>query len=159
MTSSSTPKKRTKRAWVKNVELSEFNETCYLERWFVGNYKSVEEYHREFNRKVIISPKVLKMLWLKEEKLDDVRKALRFQKLEKFVRLSGNVNRDLVNAFLTNMWSDQEAIYSQVKGIYIYINDDVWLAIAGLRNVRIPIRKNNIVGLERFNKHSSSSPV
>jgi len=92
------------------------------------------------------------MLWLKEEKLDDVREALRFQKLEKFVRLSGNVYPDLVKAFLTNMWSDEEAIYSQVKGIDICINDEVWLAIAGLRNARIPIGKNNTIGLEMFNK-------
>jgi len=50
------------------------------------------------------------------------------------------------------MWSDEEAIYSQVKGIDICINDDVWLAVARLRNAGIPIGKNNIVGLERFNK-------
>jgi len=102
MASSSTPKKRTKRACVKNVGPSEFNETGYLERWFAGNYESMEEYHREFIRKVIIAPKVLKMLWLKE-KLDDVREALRFKKLEKFVRLSINVFPDLVKVFLTNM--------------------------------------------------------
>jgi len=92
------------------------------------------------------------MLWLKEEKLDDVREALRFQKLEKFVRMSENVYPDLVKVFLTNMRSDEEAIYSQVKGIDICINDDVWLEVAGLRNAGVPIGKNNIVGLEMFNK-------
>jgi len=92
------------------------------------------------------------MLWLKEEKLDDVREALRFQKLEKFVRLFGNVYPDLVKVFLTNMWSVEEVIYSQVKGIDIYINGDVWLAIVGLRNAGILIGKNNTIGLERFNK-------
>jgi len=152
MASSSTPKKRTKRACVKNVEPSKFNETCYLERWFAGNYESMEEYHKDFSRKVIIAPKVLKMLWLKEEKLDDVKEALWFQKLEKFVRLSRNVYPDLVKVFLTNMWSDEEAIYSKVKGIDICINDEVWLAVARLRNARIPIGKNNTVGLEMFNK-------
>jgi len=131
MASSSTPKKRTKRACVKNAEPSEFNKTDYLECWFAGNYESMEEYHRDFSRKVIIAPKVLKMLWLKKEKLDNVRETLRFQKLEKFVRLSENVYPDLVKGFLTNIWSDEEAIYSQVKGIDIYINDDVWLAVAG----------------------------
>jgi len=65
------------------------------------------------------------MLWLKEEKLDNVREALRFQKLEKFVRLSGNVYPGLVKVFLTNMWFGEEAIYSQVKGINICINDEV----------------------------------
>jgi len=37
----------------------------------------------------------------------------------------GNVYPDLVKVFLTNMWSDEEAIYSQDKGIDICINDDV----------------------------------
>ena len=50
--------------------------------------------------------------------------------------------QDLVKVFLTNMWFDEEAIYSQVKGIDICINDDVWLTVAGLRNVGIPIGKN-----------------
>jgi len=68
---------------VKNAKPGEVNETNYLERWFAGNYVSMGEYHKSFGRKVIIAPKVLKMLWLKEEKLDDVREALRFQKLEK----------------------------------------------------------------------------
>ena len=152
MASSSTPKKCTKRAYVKNAKPDEFNETNYLESWFVGNYESMEEYNREVSRKVTIAPKVLKMLWLKEEKLDDVREALRFQKLEKFVRLSRNVYLDLVKKFLTNIWSDEEAIYSQVKGIDIFINDEVWLVVAGLRYARIPIGKNNTVGLEMFNK-------
>jgi len=40
MASSSTPKKHTTRACVKNVEPSESTETDYLERWFVGNHKA-----------------------------------------------------------------------------------------------------------------------
>jgi len=47
MTSSSTPKKLTKRACVKNVEPSEITETNYLERWFVGNHESMQEFHRD----------------------------------------------------------------------------------------------------------------
>jgi len=152
MASSSTQKKRTKRACVKNAEPSEFNETGYLECWFAGNYESRGEYDKSFNRKVIVAPKVLKMLCLKEEKLDNVRDALRFQKLETFMRLYGDVYPDLVKVFLTNMWSDEEAIYSQVKGIDIYIHDDVWLEVAELRNASVPIGKNNTVGLEMFNK-------
>jgi len=48
------------------------------------------------------------------------------------------------------MWCDDEALYSQVKGIHICIN--VWLVVEGLRNAGVPIGKNNTVGLERFNK-------
>jgi len=67
----------------------------------------MQEFHRDYSRKVIIAPKFLRMLWLKEENLDDVRKALRLQKLEKFVRLLGNVYPNLVKVFLTNMWYDE----------------------------------------------------
>jgi len=125
MASSSTRKKRKKRACVKNVEPSESNETDYLERWFEGNHESVQGFHREYGKKAIIAFKFLRMLWLKEENLDKVREALRFQMLEKFVRLSGNVYPDLVKVFLTNMWYNEETIYSQVKGVDICINREV----------------------------------
>jgi len=36
----------------------------------------MQEFHKDYNRKAIIAPKFLRMLWLKEEKLDDVREAL-----------------------------------------------------------------------------------
>jgi len=132
MPSSSTPKKCKKRAYVKNAEPSESNEIDYLERWFVGNHESMQGFHRDYSKKSIIDPKFLRMLWLKEENLDEVREALRFQKLEKFVRLSGNVYLALVKVFLTNMWYNEETIYSQVKGVDICINHEVWLAVAGL---------------------------
>jgi len=106
MASTSTPRKRNKRACVKNVDPSDTSETGYLEKWFVGNHESMEEYHKKYRRKAIIASKFLRMLWLKEEKLDEVREALKFLKLEKFVRLSGNVYLDLVKVFLTNMWYD-----------------------------------------------------
>jgi len=50
------------------------------------------------------------------------------------------------------MWYDEETIYSQVKGVNIAINDEVWLAVAGLRNTGIIVGKGNIVDLEDFNK-------
>jgi len=112
----------------------------------------MEEYHKEYNRKEIIAPKVLRMLWLKKEKLDEVREALKFQRLEKFARLSGNIYPALVEVFLTNMWYDENTIYSQVKGVDICINDEVWLVIGGLVNAGIPLGRSNTVGLEEFNK-------
>jgi len=137
---------------VKNAKPSDASEIGYLEKWFVGKHKSMEEYHREYSRKAIITPKFLRMLWLKEEKLDEIREALKFQRLEKFVKLSGNVYPYLVKVFLTNMWYDEDTIYSLVKGVDICINDEFWLAIVGLRNAGIPIGRSNVVGLEEFNK-------
>jgi len=92
------------------------------------------------------------MLWLKEEKLDEVRVILKFQNLEKFVRLSGNVYPDLVKVFLTNKWYDEDTIYSQVKGMDICINDEVWLEVVGLQNDGIPVGRSHAIGLEGFNK-------
>jgi len=85
MVSSSTPKQRVKRACVKNAEPTDIIDTDYLDSWFAGNRESIQEFHKEYSRKVIIAPKFIRMLWLKEQNLDEVREILRFQKLEKFV--------------------------------------------------------------------------
>jgi len=152
MASSFTPKKRTKRACVKNVESYITIKTDYLERWFVGNCESKQEFPKDYSRKAIITPNFLRMLWLKEEKLDEVKEVLKFQRLEKLLKLSGNMYPDLVKVFLTNIWYDEDIIYSQVKGVDICINDEVWLAIVGLRNAGIPVGRSHAVRLERFNK-------
>jgi len=126
MASSSNPRKRTKRAMVKHAGSdSDNNEPDYLDRWFVGNQESIEEYYKLYSRKIIVTLKVLNLEWLKEEKLDDVRDMLKFQKLDRFLKLTGNTYPDLVKVFLTNMWYDEENLYSQVKGINIAINEEV----------------------------------
>jgi len=102
--------------------VSDNNEPDYLDRWFVGNQESIEEYYKLYNRKVIITLKVLSLEWFKEEKLDEVRDRLMFQKLDRFLKLTGNTYPDLVKVFLTNIWYDEENLYSQVKGIDIEIN-------------------------------------
>jgi len=87
MASSSNPKRQTKRALIKRPESVDNNESNYLERWFLGNQESIEEYYQEYSRKIIISLKFLRMEWLKEEKLDEARDLLKHQKLEKFLKL------------------------------------------------------------------------
>jgi len=111
-----------------------------------------EEYYRECSRKIIISPKFLRLEWLKEEKLDEVRDLLKHQKLEKFLKMSGNTYPDLVKVFLTNMWYDDDTIYSQVKGVAMAINDEVWLVVIGLRNDGVTIRRGDTTNLGEFNK-------
>jgi len=66
--------------------------------------------------------------------------------------LSGNANPDLVKAFITNMWYDDDTIYSQVKGVDMAKNDEVWLAVAGLRNADIIVGRGNTIELEDFIK-------
>jgi len=118
-------KKKTKRALIKRVELEDNNESDYHERWFLGNQESIKEYYRKYNRKVIISPKFLRMEWLKEEKPDEVRDLLKHQKPDQFMKLSRNTYPDLVTVLLTNMWYDDDTIYSQVKVEDMVINDEV----------------------------------
>jgi len=77
MASSSNPKKRTNKVVVKRVETVDNNEFGYLERWFSRNQESIEGYYREFSRKAIISPKFIRMEWLKEKKLDEMRDLLK----------------------------------------------------------------------------------
>ena len=103
MTSSSNPRKRTKLAVVKNAGSDEPSKSDYLERWFCENQESIDDYYKLYSRKVIISPKMLSLDWLKEEKLGEVRNMLKFQKLDQFLKLTGNTYPYLVKVFLTNM--------------------------------------------------------
>jgi len=95
---------------------------------------------------------VLSLEWLKEEKLDEVRDMLKFQKLDRFLKLTGNTYPDLVKVFLTNMWHDEENLYSQVKGIDIAVNKKVWLSVTRLRNEGATISRGNTSELGNFNK-------
>jgi len=153
MTSSSNPRKRTKRAMVKHVGSdSNSNEPDYFDRWFVGNQESIKDYYKLYNRKIIITSKVLSLEWLKKEKLDEVRDMLKFEKLDRFLKLTGNTYPDLVKVFLTNIWYDKENLYSQVKGINIAINEAVSLSVTGLRNDGATVSRGNTSELGNFNK-------
>ena len=77
---------------------------------------------------------------------------LKFQKLDRFFKLTGNTYPDLVKVFLTNIWYDEENLYSQVKGIDIAINEEVWLSITGLRNEGATVSRGNTSELGNFNK-------
>jgi len=133
MASSSNPKKRMKSVAIKNAGSDEPNESDYLERWFCGNQESIAEYYKMYSKKIIVTLKVLSVEWLKKEKLDEVRDMLKFQKLDRFLKLTGNTYPDLVKVFLINMWHDEENLYSQVKGIDIAINEEVWLMLEEAR--------------------------
>jgi len=152
MASSSNPCKRSKRALSKQNSFEENNEIDYLERWFIGNQESIDDYYKLYSRKVIINPKVLSMDWLKEERLDEVKDMLKFKKLDRFLKLSGNTYPGLIKVFLTNMWYDDETLYSQVKGIDITINEDVWLSVTGMRNDGVMVSRGNTTELGNFNK-------
>jgi len=95
---------------------------------------------------------MLSLDWLKEEKLGEVRSMLKFQKLDQFLKLTGNNYLDLVKVFLTNMWYDDECVYSQVKGIDFAINKDVWMNVTGLNNEGVVVTRGNSADLGSFNK-------
>ena len=95
---------------------------------------------------------MLSLDWLKEEKLGEVRSMLKFQKLDQFLKLTGRTYPDLVKVFLTNMWYDDECIYSQVKGTDFAINEDVWMNVTGLNNEGVVVTRGNSADLGSFNK-------
>jgi len=155
MASSSASRKRTKKAVAKHVEQHDSddnNESDFLTRWFGGNMESINEYHREFSQKTFVNPKFLRMEFLRNENLNQVVDILKFQRLEHFVKLSGNIYPDLVKVFLTNMWIDEGVIYSQVKGVDMAITDEVWLSVAGLRDAGTIVSRANVADLGGFDK-------
>jgi len=50
------------------------------------------------------------------------------------------------------MWYDEENIYSQVKGIDMAINEEVWLSVTGLRNDGVVVSRGKNTELGNFNK-------
>ena len=72
----------------------------------------LENVFLEISRKVINTPKLLSFNWLKEQNLKEVRKALKDQKLRKFLEMYGNTYPDLVKVFYTNLLVDGENMYS-----------------------------------------------
>ena len=112
--------------------------------------ESINEYHREFSHKTFVNPKFLRMEFLRNENLNQVVDILKFQKLERFVKLSGNIYPDLVKVFLTNLWIDDGVIYSQVKGVDMAITDEVWLSVAGLRDAGTIVSRANVTDLGGF---------
>jgi len=87
------------------------------------------------------------MEFLRNKNLNQVVDILKFQKLERFVKLSGNIYPDLVKVFLTNLWIDDGVIYSQVKGVDMAITDEVWLSVAGLRDAGTIVSRANVADL------------
>jgi len=67
------------------------------------------------------------MEWLEQEKLDNVKRMLKHQKLEKFLNWTGNLYPYLVRVFFTNLSFDDATMYSHVKGVDMAITDEVWL--------------------------------
>ena len=114
--------------------------------------ESINEYHKEFSQKTFVNPKFLRMEFLRNENLNQVVDILKFQRLERFVKLSGNIYPDLVKVFLTNMWIYDGVIYSQAKGVDMAITDEVWLSVAGLRDGGTIVSRANVAYLGGFDK-------
>ena len=118
----------------------------------MDNMESINEYHREFSHKTFVNPKFLRMEFLRNENLNQVVDILKFQKLERFVKLLGNIYLDLVKVFLTNLWIDDSVIYSQVKGVDMAITDEVLLSVVGLRDAGTIVSRANVTDFGGFDK-------
>jgi len=98
MASSSKPKKRIKQTVSEPVFV---DNRGHLESWFANeseeiSNKSINAYLTTYNRKIINTPKFIRLGWLKEQQLRDVCELLEFQGLEKFLGTTGNIYPDLV---------------------------------------------------------------
>lgn len=61
----------------KRVLKEENNETRHLERWFSGNQKQIDIYLHEISHKVINNSKFLRLEWLEQENLNNVKRMLK----------------------------------------------------------------------------------
>ena len=123
-----------------------------LEGWFSGDNDLIERYRFETSNKVINNPKVVCFDWLKSQKLDNVRRLLKYQSLIKFPELKGNIYPDLIRVFYTNLKFEGNNLVSHVKGVDMEITYEVWAAVAGLKYSGLRINKGNLGVVEDFNK-------
>jgi len=91
---------------------------------------------------------VLDFNWLKSEKLNETRSALKHQKLKKLLELTGNVYPDLVKMFYTNLTLDGKNIVSYVKGTKMKVTSDVWNSVAGIKYYGLKVGKGNTSGIQ-----------
>jgi len=154
MASSSNPKKRVKQIASprKCVDIR-----GHLEAWFASMHgsetvESINKYLIEFSRKIVNTPKYIKLYWLKFEMLVEVSEKLEFQELERFLGLSGNIYPDLVKVFFTNLKVKEDNIESRVKGFTMKITPSIWATVAGLKCEGLKIGKGNIEAINDHNK-------
>jgi len=123
-----------------------------LEREFAGDEEGINAYIHGMSRKQINIPNVLDFNWLKSKKLAETRSALKHQKLNKLLKLIGNVYLDLVKVFYTNLTLDGKNIVFFVKGIKMKVTNDVWNSVARIKYSGLKVGKRNTSGIQEFNK-------
>jgi len=128
------------------------NSQGILENLFVGDEEGIIAYIHEMSRKQINIPKVLEYSWLKTEKLDETRSALKHKKLKQFLEMTGNVYPDLVKVFYTNLTLDGKNLVSYVKGIKMKVTNDVWNSVVGIKYFGLKVGKGNTNGIQEFSK-------
>ena len=123
-----------------------------LEGWFSRDNDLIERYRFEISTKVINNPNVVCFDWLKNQKLDNVRRLLKNQSLRKFLEMKGNIYPDLKRVFYTNLKFEGNNLVSHVKGVDMEITHEVWAAVAGLKYSGLRINKGNLGVVEDFYK-------
>jgi len=123
-----------------------------LKNWFAGDDEGITAYIYEMSRKQINIPKVLEFSWLKTEKLNETRSALKHQRLKQLLEMTGNVYPDLVKVFYTNLTLDGKNLVSYVKGIKMKVTNEVWNLVVGIKYAGLKVGKGNTNGIQEFNK-------
>ena len=89
---------------------------------------------------------------MKQQNLTVVRSLLNYQRLKRFLELSGNIYPYLVKVFYSNLQFNGDTLNSHVKRVDIVITNDVWTVIIGLKFFRLRINKGNLGVIKEFNK-------
>jgi len=117
-----------------------------------GNQEQLETYLYEMRGKVINNPKFLRFEWMKQEKLNDVRRTLKHQKTREVFKLDYNIYRDLVWVFFTNLTFEGDFMSTHIKRVDMDITSTVQTTITGLKNTEGKVRKGNTKSLEDYHK-------
>lgn len=116
------------------------------------NQDQIDIYLHEFSMKIINSSKFLRFEWLEQEEMNDVRRMLKHQNLEKFLNLTGNIYPNLVRVIFASLTFEGHLMWSHVKGVDRNITPAIWITLTGLKNARRKVGKANIGSLEDYNK-------
>jgi len=89
---------------------------------------------------------------MKQQNLNSVKILLKEQRLKRFFELTGNIYRDLVKVFYTNLQFNGDSLVSHVKGVDMVITNGVLAVVAGLKSFGLRINRGNLGIVEEFNK-------
>jgi len=101
---------------------------------------------------VLVRPNFLRLEWPEEENLNNIKRLIKYQKLDKFLRLTRNLYLDLVRVFFTNLSIEDKIMCSHVKGVDMILSDEDLLTVTRLKDSGRIVGRGNMEAIGEFNK-------